>query len=259
MRELLGGKGAGLAEMTRLGVPVPDGFTITTAACTAASSDGGRWPDGLGEQVDAAIEALERRCGLRLGDAAAPLLVSVRSGAAFSMPGMMETILNLGLNDATAEALAVRTGNPRFAYDAYRRLLQMFGEVVEGVEAHVFEDELGRLKRERGVRQDIELGGDDMRELVARFARLYAERASSPFPQEARQQLTLAVSAVFRSWDAPRARVYRRANEISDALGTAANICQMVFGNRGDDCGTGVCFSRNPSTGEHVLDRKSVV
>jgi pyruvate,orthophosphate dikinase len=252
-RELLGGKGAGLAEMTRLGLPVPDGFTITTAACVHAMHSGGAWPDGLQEQIDAALAALEERCGRRLGDDFAPLLVSVRSGAAVSMPGMMETILNLGLNDAAAAALAEETGDARFAYDSYRRLLQMFGEVVAGVGSHVFEHALSRRKAAQGVKLDTGLSGDDLRGLCTEFKRLYAEGSGAEFPQDPREQLGLAISAVFRSWGAPRAHVYRRANDISDDLGTAANICQMVFGNRGEGSGTGVCFSRDPATGEHRL------
>ena len=252
-RELLGGKGAGLAEMTRLGLPVPDGFTITTAACVHAMHSGGAWPDGLQEQIDAALAALEERCGRRLGDDSAPLLVSVRSGAAVSMPGMMETILNLGLNDAAAAALAEETGDARFAYDSYRRLLQMFGEVVAGVGSHVFEHALSRRKAAQGVKLDTGLSGDDLRGLCTEFKRLYAEGSGAEFPQDPREQLGLAISAVFRSWGAPRAHVYRRANDISDDLGTAANICQMVFGNRGEGSGTGVCFSRDPATGERRL------
>ena len=252
-RELLGGKGAGLAEMTRLGLPVPDGFTITTAACVHAMHSGGDWPDGLAAQIDAGLAALEERCGRRLGDESSPLLVSVRSGAAVSMPGMMETILNLGLNDVAAAALAEETSDPRFAYDSYRRLLQMFGDVVAGVPSHVFENALVRRKSEQGVKLDTDLTGDDLRGLCTEFKRLYREGAGDEFPQDPREQLRLAISAVFRSWGAPRAHVYRRAHEISDELGTAANICQMVFGNRGESSGTGVCFSRDPSTGEHVL------
>ena len=252
-RELLGGKGAGLAEMTRLGLPVPDGFTITTAACVHAMHSGGEWPEGLQEQIDGALAALEQRCGRQLGDAAAPLLVSVRSGAAVSMPGMMETILNLGLNDVAAKALADETDDARFAYDSYRRLLQMFGEVVAGVGSHVFEHALTRRKAEQGVKLDTQLTGDDLRGLCTEFKRLYTESSGTEFPQDPREQLRLAISAVFRSWGAPRAHVYRRANDISDDLGTAANICQMVFGNRGESSGTGVCFSRDPATGEHRL------
>ena len=252
-RELLGGKGLGLAEMTRLGLPVPDGFTVMTTACVASLNAGGDWPDGLADEIEAALVELERRTGQRLGDSASPLLVSVRSGGAFSMPGMMETILNLGLTDQVADAFAAETGDERFVYDSYRRLLQMFGEVVEGIDAHTFEDALARRKRARGVQLDVDLTGSDLRELCDEFKALYRDRSGTDFPQDPREQLRLAIAAVFRSWDAPRARVYRRAHEIPDSLGTAANICRMVFGNRGDDCGTGVCFSRDPSTGEAVL------
>jgi pyruvate,orthophosphate dikinase len=253
MRPLLGGKGAGLAEMARLGVPVPDGFTITTAACVATMENGGRWPDGMAEQVDADLAALEERTGLRFGDDESPLLVSVRSGAVVSMPGMMETILNLGLNDAAVEGLARRAEDDRFAWDSYRRLVQMYGEVVEGIPAHVFEDALDEAKSARGAAQDVDLDAAALRELTGTFCRLYREHANRPFPQDPREQLRRAIDAVFGSWDAPRARVYRRANDIPDDLGTAVNVCQMVFGNMGDDSGTGVCFSRNPSTGEAVL------
>src|SRR4051794_31312050 len=182
MRSLLGGKGAGLAEMTRLGVPVPDGFTITTEACVATSGAGGQWPDGLADEVDEALRALEERTGLTLGDAAKPLLVSVRSGAAFSMPGMMESILNLGLNDDTVAGLAAASGNERFAYDAYRRLLQMFGDVVEGVEAQLFEDAISEAKRGRGVKDDVDLDTSDLKALVEVFQRIYREHAGHPFP-----------------------------------------------------------------------------
>jgi pyruvate, orthophosphate dikinase len=206
-RELLGGKGAGLAEMTRLGLPVPDGFTITTAACVHAMHSGGDWPDGLKEQIDTGLAALEERCGRRLGDESSPLLVSVRSGAAVSMPGMMETILNLGLNDVAAAALAEETGDPRFAYDSYRRLLQMFGDVVAGVPSHVFENALTRRKAEQGARLDTDLTGDDLRGLCTEFKRLYREGAGDEFPQDPREQLRLAISAVFRSWGAPCAHV----------------------------------------------------
>jgi pyruvate,orthophosphate dikinase len=253
MKGLLGGKGAGLAEMLSLGIPVPDGFTVTTEACIAASRAGGSWPEGLADEIDDALEAFEQRVGLALGDADRPLLVSVRSGAVVSMPGMMDTILNLGLNDETVDGLARASGNRRFALDAYRRLLQMFGNVVEGVESHLFEDVLTRAKRERGVASDVDLDAEALAGVVRDFQRVYAEGAGHPFPQDPREQLRLAISAVFGSWDSPRARVYRRASNISDSLGTAVNICQMVFGNLGDSSGTGVCFSRDPSTGERIL------
>jgi pyruvate,orthophosphate dikinase len=252
-RELLGGKGVGLAEMTQLGVPVPAGFTITTDACRAYMANGQRLPEGLPDEIERHLDALEQKTGKRFGDAGDPLLVSVRSGAAVSMPGMMDTILNLGLNDEAVEGLARSTGNPRFAYDSYRRLIQMYGEVVEGIDAHRFEQALGELKEERGVQQDVELDADDLRELVATFQRIYEEETGRPFPQDASEQLSRAVRAVFESWDTPRAQVYRRAHRIPDDLGTAVNIVQMVFGNKGSDSGTGVAFTRDPSTGEQGL------
>jgi pyruvate, orthophosphate dikinase len=247
-RELLGGKGVGLAEMTAIGLPVPAGFTVTTEACREYMRLGGTPPDGLDEEIAAAVTRLEERTGKRFGDHADPLLVSVRSGAAVSMPGMMDTILNLGLNDEAVEGLARATGNERFAFDAYRRLVQMFGEVVGGVEGRRFEHELGALKAERGVTEDVELEAADLRELVSRFKDLHPE-----FPQDAREQLERAVRAVFDSWETPRAQVYRRANAIPDDLGTAVNVVQMVFGNKGESSGTGVAFTRDPSTGEPGL------
>jgi pyruvate,orthophosphate dikinase len=252
-RELLGGKGIGLAEMTQLGVPVPDGFTITTDACRAYLAGGGQVPDGLDAELDEHVAALEERTGKTFGDEQDPLLVSVRSGAAISMPGMMDSILNLGLNDAAVEGLATSTGNARFALDSYRRLVQMYGEVVDGVDGHRFEQALTDLKAARGVSHDVELVADDLRELVSTFMSIYGEEIGRPFPQEPRDQLQRAYRAVFDSWNAPRAQVYRRANDIPDDLGTAVNVVQMVFGNRGDTSGTGVCFTRNPSTGERKL------
>ena len=252
-RELLGGKGIGLAEMTALGVPVPDGFTITTEACRAYLAEGGEVPAGLDEEVDQHIAALEQRTGKGFGDDSDPLLVSVRSGAAISMPGMMDTILNLGLNDVAVEGLAASTGNARFALDSYRRLIQMYGEVVDEVDGQRFEHALTDLKQARGVAQDVELTADDLRELVATFAAIYAEETGRPFPQEPRDQLGRAYRAVFDSWNAPRAHVYRAANDIPHDLGTAVNVVQMVFGNRGEASGTGVCFTRNPATGERRL------
>ncbi|HEY7016858.1 MAG TPA: PEP/pyruvate-binding domain-containing protein, partial [Gaiellaceae bacterium] len=252
-RELLGGKGVGLAEMTQLGVPVPAGFTITTDACRAYMANGQQLPAGLGEEVDRHLDALEQKSGKRFGDSKDPLLVSVRSGAAISMPGMMDTILNLGLNDEAVEGLAASTGNARFAYDSYRRLIQMYGEVVEGIDPHRFEQTLADLKRERGVQQDVDLGDDDLRGLVETFKGIYRDETGDDFPQEARDQLGRAVRAVFESWDTPRAQVYRRAHHIPDDLGTAVNVVQMVFGNKGGGSGTGVAFTRNPSTGEQGL------
>src|SRR3954451_4586466 len=248
-RELLGGKGIGLAEMTQMGVPVPAGFTITTDACRAymAESD---LPAGLEEEVDEHVRRLEARAGKRFGSSDDPLLVSVRSGAAVSMPGMMDTILNLGLNDEAVEGLAARTENERFACDSYRRLIQMFGEVVEGIDAHRFESALSSLK---SGRQDTDLAADELRTLVDTYKEIYRQETGDDFPADARDQLLRAVRAVFTSWDNPRAQVYRRAHDIGDDLGTAVNVVQMVFGNKGDRSGTGVAFTRDPSTGETGL------
>jgi pyruvate,orthophosphate dikinase len=252
-RELLGGKGVGLAEMTQLGIPVPAGFTVTTDACRAYMAAGGTAPEGLDEEIAEHVEALEERAGKPFGDPSDPLLVSVRSGAAISMPGMMDTILNLGLNDAAVEGVARSTGNARFAFDSYRRLIQMYGEVVEGVDGQRFEQALSDLKAERGVSQDVDLSADDLRELVETFKRIYEEATGGAFPQDAAEQLRRAYRAVFESWNSPRAQVYRRTYDIPDDLGTAVNVVQMVFGNRGETSGTGVCFTRDPSTGEKVL------
>jgi pyruvate,orthophosphate dikinase len=251
-RELLGGKGVGLAEMTLLGVPVPAGFTITTDACRAYMREGGL-PAGLDDEIGVHIARLEEQAGKRFGDDTDPLLVSVRSGAAVSMPGMMDTILNLGLNDVAVEGLARTTGNARFARDSYRRLIQMYGEVVDGVDGHRFEQVLGDLKRERGVQQDIDLTADDLAELVATFKAIYRQETGDDFPQDGRQQLRRAVLAVFQSWQNPRAQVYRRTYGIADDIGTAVNVMQMVFGNKGERSATGVCFTRDPSTGEQSL------
>jgi pyruvate, orthophosphate dikinase len=252
-RELLGGKGIGLAEMTQLGVPVPAGFTITTAASRVYRSNGKELPDGLDSEIDRHLAGLEEHTGKRFGDASDPLLVSVRSGAAISMPGMMDTILNLGLNDEAVQGLARATGNDRFANDSYRRLIQMFGEVVDGVDPHRFEQALTELKQGRGATQDVDLTAADLADLVQTYKQIYEEETGQPFPQDAREQLTRAVRAVFDSWDAPRAKVYRRTYGIPDDLGTAVNVVQMVFGNKGDESGTGVAFTRDPSTGEHSL------
>jgi len=251
-KELLGGKGTGLAEMTALGIPVPAGFTITTDACRDYSRTR-EFPDGLEAEIDEHITGLEEKTGKRFGDPADPLLVSVRSGAAVSMPGMMDTILNLGLNDEAVAGLAQTTGNDRFACDSYRRLIQMYGDVVDGVNAASFEDALAALKRNQGAQQDVDLSADDLRKLVETFKDIYEQEAGSPFPQAAREQLGRAVRAVFDSWDTPRAQVYRRAHHIPDDLGTAVNVVQMVFGNKGERSGTGVAFTRDPSTGETGL------
>src|SRR5438132_1414457 len=252
-KELLGGKGAGLAEMTGLGVPVPAGFTVTTDACRAYMANTKELPDGLDEEIEEHLEALEERTGKRFGDLEDPLLVSVRSGAAVSMPGMMDTILNLGLNDEAVQGLAVRTENARFAHDSYRRLIQMYGEVVDGIDGHRFEQALTDLKAARGLSQDVDLTAEDLAELVETFKRIYWEGTGSDFPQDPREQLARAVRAVFDSWETPRAQVYRRAHGIPDDLGTAVNVVQMVFGNKGDDSGTGVAFTRDPATGEAGL------
>jgi pyruvate, orthophosphate dikinase len=252
-RELLGGKGIGLAEMTQLGVPVPAGFTITTEACRAYWASGRRFPAGLEEEVAEHLSTLEEKTEKTFGDPQDPLLVSVRSGAAVSMPGMMDTILNLGLNDEATEGLAAGTGNRRFAYDSYRRLIQMYGEVVDGIDAYRFEQALTELKKARGTKQDVELDGDDLAELVGTYQSIYQQETGKGFPADAREQLGRAVRAVFESWDTPRAQVYRAAQGIPDDLGTAVNVVQMVFGNRGDESGTGVLFTRDPATGERGL------
>jgi len=249
-RDLLGGKGIGLAEMTAIGIPVPAGFTVTTAACAAYMKEGRRLPDGLEDEVAEHMSRLAETAGKRFGDSKDPLLVSVRSGAAVSMPGMMDTILNLGLNDEAVEGLAQATGNRRFAYDAYRRLVQMYGDVVGGVDAHRFEEAIAELKKRKGVVQDVDLGADDLEELIAGFKQIYREDADPEFPQDPAVQLAAAIRAVFDSWDTPRAQVYRRANGIPDDLGTAVNVVQMVFGNKGEDSGTGVAFTRDPATGD---------
>ncbi len=252
-RELLGGKGIGLAEMTGLGIPVPGGFTVTTDACRAYMRAGKEMPPGLEAEVQRHVEALEQRSGKRFGDPHDPLLVSVRSGAAISMPGMMDSILNLGLNDTAVAGVVEATGNARFAYDSYRRLIQMYGEVVGGVDSERFENALTELKRARGVEQDVDLSAEDLRELVGTFKQIYEQGTGRGFPQDPGEQLARAVRAVFDSWDTPRALVYRRANGIPDDIGTAVNVVEMVFGNMGQSSATGVCFSRNPSTGEARL------
>ncbi|HEX5250076.1 MAG TPA: pyruvate, phosphate dikinase [Gaiellales bacterium] len=253
MRDLLGGKGANLAEMTTIGLPVPDGFTITTKACLDYLGAGNEWPEGLRDEVSEHLAGLEERVGKRLGDPADPLLVSVRSGAPVSMPGMMDTILNLGLNDRSVEGLAKQAGDERFALDSYRRFVQMFGDVVMGVDGHLFEDALDRAKRDRGVRADVDLDADALRKLVATFRDIYRSSTGEDFPQEPVEQLDRAVEAVFKSWNTPRAATYRRHEGIADDLGTAVNVVQMVFGNKGPTSATGVAFTRNPSTGEREL------
>ena len=253
MKPLLGGKGAGVAEMNKVGVPVPDAFTVTTKACVETMNNGGTWPETLAEQIAQGLARLEERTGRTLGGTTKPLLVSVRSGAVFSMPGMMDTILNLGISDESVVAVAEESGNERFAWDCYRRFIQMYGEVVEGVPSHVYEDALSALKSSRGVENDTDLTAEDLKELVATFKEISNEALGGEWTSDPREQLNRAVNAVFKSWGNPRAEVYRRANNISASLGTAVNIMQMVFGNRGDTSATGVCFTRNPSTGEKAL------
>src|SRR3954467_11401402 len=251
MRELLGGKGANVAEMTRiLGAErVPAGFTITTEACVAYMKAGRTEPDELEEQVREALEKLEEQAGKRLGDPDDPLLVSVRSGARESMPGMMDTVLNLGLNDRSVEGLAKRTENERFAWDSYRRFVQMFGNVCRGVSGEAIEDRIKERKSAAGVKQDTELQTDDLKALVDDFKELYREQTGEDFPQEPKEQLKQAIRAVFDSWMGPRAVEYRRINRIPDEWGTAVNVQQMVFGNKGDTSCSGVAFSRDEITG----------
>ena len=253
MRELLGGKGANLAEMTNLGMPVPQGFTITTEACTRYYDDGRTLAEEIQTEILAALKKLEEITGKTFGDAEKPLLVSVRSGARASMPGMMDTILNLGLNDQVAEGMVALTQNPRFVYDAYRRFIQMFSDVVMELPREKFEEYLSLMKEDRGVQLDSELGAEDLKELVKQFKGYYKERMGKEFPDDPTEQLMLSVKAVFRSWDNPRANVYRRMNDIPYSWGTAVNVQEMVFGNMGDDSGTGVAFTRDPATGERKL------
>ncbi len=253
MRELLGGKGAGLAEMSNLGLPVPPGFTITTEVCTAYYANGHAMPEDLDGQIADALGRVEAIVGARFGDADAPLLVSVRSGGRASMPGMMDTILNLGLNDRTVESLTRRGGDARFAYDSYRRFIQMYGNVVLGVAHHEFEDLIEAHKDRRGVTLDTELEADDWRALVEGFKDLVARRTDEAFPEDVGDQLKGAIGAVFGSWMNQRAMTYRRLHDIPESWGTAVNVQAMVFGNMGDDCATGVAFTRNPSTGENAV------
>jgi pyruvate,orthophosphate dikinase len=250
MKNQLGGKGANLADMCALGLPVPPGFTITTDVCVAYYDQQKNFPAALAEQVNAGVAYIEQEVGRNFGDAKNPLLVSVRSGARASMPGMMDTILNLGLNDATVEGLAAKTGNARFAYDSYRRFIQMYSDVVLGVDHDVFEDLLDLMKNERDFSQDTDLTADDLKELVAQYKDTVAQHLKRPFPQDVNEQLWGAIRAVFDSWMNPRANTYRNLHDIPASWGTAVNIQSMVFGNMGDDCATGVAFTRNPSTGE---------
>ena len=253
MRELLGGKGANLAEMTNLGMPVPQGFTITTEACTQYYRDDRQINSEIEAEIMQYVEKLEEMTGKKFGDLYNPLLVSVRSGARASMPGMMDTILNLGLNDEVVVAFAKKTNNPRFAYDSYRRFIQMYSDVVMEVGKKYFEQLIDEMKEARGVTLDTELTADDLKELAEKFKTEYREKLGEEFPQDPKVQLMGAIKAVFRSWDNPRAIYYRRMNDIPSDWGTAVNVQSMVFGNTGDTSGTGVAFTRNPATGEKKL------
>ena len=251
MADILGGKGAGLAEMTRIGLNVPPGFTISTETCRAFLKNG-KMPEGVMDQVESALRTVEKSTGKKFGDPANPLLVSVRSGAPVSMPGMMDTVLNVGLNNETLRGLARKTGNGRFATDAYRRLIQMFGTIVLGISAEQFNDAMNDLKRERRKKQDTELDENDLLDLVSRYNEIYS-RVGFEFPENPRDQMEMSIEAVFKSWNSERAKVYRRENDIDEQMGTAVSIVAMVFGNMGNDSATGVAFTRNPNTGEKIL------
>ena len=253
MRELLGGKGANLAEMTNIGLPVPQGFTITTEACTQYYEDGREINDGIMAEINEYIGKMEEITGKKFGDKENPLLVSVRSGARASMPGMMDTILNLGLNEDVVDAIAEKSGNPRWAWDCYRRFIQMYSDVVMEVGKKYFEELIDEMKANKGVKQDVELSAEDLKELAYQFKAEYKEKIGSDFPSDPKEQLMGAIKAVFRSWDNPRANVYRRDNDIPYSWGTAVNVQSMAFGNMGDDCGTGVAFTRDPATGKKGL------
>ena len=257
MRELLGGKGANLAEMTNLGLPVPQGFTITTEACTQYYEDGRQINDEISGQIEEYIGKMEEITGKKFGAKENPLLVSVRSGARASMPGMMDTILNLGLNEDVVETLAEKSGNPRWAWDCYRRFIQMFSDVVMEVSKSEFEKLIDAKKAEKGVENDVDLTADDLKDLAHQFKAKYQDAIGSEFPTEAREQLIEAVKAVFRSWDNPRANVYRRDNDIPYSWGTAVNVQMMAFGNMGPTSGSGVAFTRDPSTGENKFYAES--
>jgi len=253
MKALLGGKGANLAEMSAIGLPVPPGFTVTTETCHYYSSNDHSWPIGLKDQIKKGLSHIEHALGRTLGDPSKPLLVSVRSGAAQSMPGMMDTVLNLGMNDQVVVGLAQESGNERFAYDAYRRFIDMFGDVVMGVHHHYFEEAIESMKTAKGVTEDLDLDTEDLKQLVEDFKTIYETHAGHSFPTDPHTQLEHAINAVFNSWDSNRAIKYRRINKIAGLLGTAVNVQAMVYGNMGDSSGTGVCFTRNPSTGEPEL------
>jgi pyruvate, orthophosphate dikinase len=253
MKDLLGGKGAGLAEMTNAGLPVPPGFTITTEACTAYYSSGEKFPEGMLAEAQAALTKIEQATGKKFGGSENPLLVSVRSGAKFSMPGMMDTVLNLGLNDETRAALAHLTGNERFSYDAYRRFIQLFGKIVMGIDSEKFDHKFDEHKKKLGVTEDTQVGAETLSELIQDYKAIVKKETGKDFPTDPRKQLELAIKAVFASWNGRRARDYRRIHKISDDLGTAVNVQSMVFGNMGEDCGTGVAFTRDVATGEKIL------
>ena len=253
MRELLGGKGANLAEMTSLGMPVPNGFTVTTEACNQYYEDNQTINDEIKKEILEHVAYLEETTGKKLGSKENPLLVSVRSGARASMPGMMDTILNLGINDDVVEVIASKTNNPRFAYDSYRRFIQMFADVVMGLPKSRFEEIIDEIKAKKNVKLDTELDADDLKEMVELFKKFYRENLNEDFPTDPMVQLEKAIEAVFRSWNNPRAIFYRKMNDIPSSWGTAVNVQMMVFGNMGDTCGTGVAFTRNPATGEKKL------
>ena len=253
MRELLGGKGANLAEMTNIGLPVPQGFTISTEACTKYYEDGRKINDEIMAEINEYIVKMEGITGKKFGDKENPLLVSVRSGARASMPGMMDTILNLGLNEDVVAVMAEKSGNERWAWDCYRRFIQMYSDVVMEVGKKYFEELIDKMKAEKGVTQDVELDANDLKSLAGQFKAEYKAKIGEDFPSDPKEQLMGAIKAVFRSWDNPRANVYRRDNDIPYSWGTAVNVQSMAFGNMGDDCGTGVAFTRDPATGAKGL------
>jgi len=253
MKNLLGGKGAGLAEMTNLGIPVPPGFTITTEVCTAFYENDRKWPEGLEEQIRENLKRLEEEMGAKFADPDNPLLLSVRSGARVSMPGMMDTVLNLGLNDATAQGLIKKTGNPRFVYDSYRRFVHMYSDVVLEVPHEAFEEAIAAKKKARGVKLDMDLTADDLKELVEEYKGIARKHTGKDFPEDPWEQLRGSINAVFDSWNNQRAITYRKINGIPGDWGTAVNVQTMVFGNMGESSGTGVAFTRDPATGENVF------
>ncbi|MDX1586692.1 MAG: pyruvate, phosphate dikinase, partial [Balneolaceae bacterium] len=253
MKELLGGKGANLAEMSSIGLPIPPGFTLSAEVCKYYNENEEAWPEGVEEQLQEGVGKLEKLMGLKFGDSEDPLLVSVRSGAAKSMPGMMDTVLNLGLNDRSVQGLANKTDNTRFAFDCYRRFIDMFGNVVMGIDHEEFEEVLQKLKDEEGVELDTELGVEELKELVDRYKAVYRKNTGYMFPQDPNEQLHYAINAVFGSWSSKRAKTYRKINRITGLLGTAVNVQAMVYGNMGEDCATGVCFTRNPADGTNEL------